>query len=86
MSKNKLCVQMYTRQRVPIRLPAWKIQQIDRYCINRLTRTAYIEKAIDKQMATDKINQPQGKVINTWGNDIEKMPLYPEYKTERSQP
>jgi predicted DNA binding CopG/RHH family protein len=74
--KVKPYTQAYTRQRIDIRLPVWKIESIKKYCEEEgLTFTAYLEQALDDKMREDHIEEPKIKIANTWGNNLERMPL-----------
>jgi len=71
---------MCTRKRIDVRLPQQKIKLIRDYCLQtEQTFTSYLECALDFQMRRDKINE-QTRCINTWGDDIEQMPLNPEHE------
>lgn len=71
---------MYTqRRRIDLRLPSYVIEAMDNFCAqNSITRTFYIETLIRQNLKNrvEKINQ---KIKTTW-DDIEDIPLMPEYE------
>ena len=72
---------MYRRYQINIRLPLWKIESVKNHCKRTtLSFTAYLEKALDRQMKIDNIDESKPEVLNTWNDNIDEMPLYPKIK------
>lgn len=69
------------KKQIGIRLGIELIKEIDRICAYfPQKRTRYIEDAIKLCLREDLKKLPKREVINTWGDDIEQMPLNPEYE------
>lgn len=69
------------KKQIGIRLEKEMIRNIDYLCkYFKQKRTKFIEDGILLNMKEYEPRLPKLKIINTWGNDIEQMPLEPEYE------
>jgi len=73
---------IHAKRQIGIKFSEWLIESMNQYCRGQdIKRTSYIESLIRADLKRKKaLNEPVMQVVNTWGDDLEEMPLNLQYR------
>jgi len=73
------------RKRINFKLPEPLLMSIDNYCTaNNMSRTYFFETlARNHLLKKGLLKLPEPIIKNTWGDNIDNMPLVPEYEKDK---